>query len=187
MQAKKADVPAPALVEAVGNLIQADPARAVAIAASLRAPGRTIESTIEGMSMGQGLPPGTKIRIALIQRDRYEPGEVIAFLVANQVVVHRVMHRGRGGAASGLVLTRGDAPLVPDRPVAHKQILGPVTALLRDGRWSDLGAAPRRSLRRRIAASVVLWPAVAMLYVSPAATARMLALLHHLEGALRSA
>ena len=175
----------PDLVEAAGALLQADPARIVALASSLRAPSRLLESTVDGMSMASSLPPQSRIRIELINRARYELGEVIAFLVGSQVVVHRVVHQGRAGAAAGFVLTRGDSRLVPDPPVAYVRILGPVTGLWKDGRWTEVSGMRRRSLRGRILSSLLLLIARSMLYLSPYATAILLARLHRLEGALR--
>ena len=175
------------VVQAVGALIQADPARIVAIAASLRAPDRTLESTVEGVSMGGGLPPGSRIRIALVERARYDAGEVIAYLAGNQVIVHRVAHRGRFGAAAGLVLARGDTPLVPDPPLKHVQILGPVNGVWREGRWDELTGAPRRPFSRHAAAAFLLLMAIGLLYISPRLATAMLTLLNRAEAALRSA
>lgn len=154
--------------------MRADPARLVALASSLRAPDRLLESTVEGTSMGRGLPPKSRIRIALIRRERYETGEVVAFLDNNLTVVHRVIHRGRFGAAAGYLLTRGDATLVPDPPVNHQRILGPVTAICVDGHWAPPCAPPSRSLRARVVSSVVTHAAAWTMVASPRATRALL-------------
>ena len=180
-------MPRPELIDAVGSLLQADPARIVALASSLRAPNRSIESTVEGMSMGQGLPPGSRIRIELIERAQYDTGEVVAYLFDGQVIVHRVVHRGRIGVAAGHVLTRGDATLVPDPPVEHARILGPVKGVWREGRWMELSGPPRRSLRARAASSLLLIAATGALYLSPRATASMLIVLNRAARGLRVA
>jgi len=169
--------PSPDLVEAVDALIQADPARLVVLASSLRAPHRLLESTVEGASMGRGLPSKSRIRIALIHRAQYEIGEVVAFLDGNQVIVHRVVHRGRFGAAAGHLLTRGDATLVPDPPVSHERILGPVTEVCVNGRWASPETALRRSLRARTVSSIVLLAATWMMIASPRATGTLLVFL----------
>jgi hypothetical protein len=120
--------------------------------------------------MGRSLPPKSRIRIALIRRERYETGEVVAFLDENLTIVHRVVHRGHLGAAAGYLLTRGDATLVPDPPVNHQRILGPVTGVWVDGRWTPPCAPPRRSLRARVVSSVATHAAAWLMVASPRAT-----------------
>ncbi len=137
--------------------------------------------------MGPALPPGSRIRIELIDRARYEIGEVIAFLVGSQVIVHRVVHRGGAGAAAGHVLTRGDATLVPDPRLQQVRILGPVTGVWREGRWTALCGAPRLSFRARIVARLVLRAAMGTLYLSPRAIASMFTLFKRTERAFRFA
>ena len=183
----EAPLPSADLARAVGALLQADPARIKALAYSLRAPGRQIESRVEGMSMGRGLPAGSRIRIGLAHQQRYEVGTVIAYLAGSKVVVHRVAHRGLAGPAAEFFLTRGDAPLVPDPPVAHSQILGPVIGVLQGHRWVEICDAPRRTLHARIAASMLLQFATALLYLSPRATSSILGVLHRSERAVQRA
>lgn len=177
----------PEAAETIGRLLGSDPARALALARSLRAPGRHLESTVKGNSMEPGLGQGSRIRIALAHRARYERGEVVAYLADHQVVVHRVVHRGRAAAARGYLITRGDATLVPDPPVNHAQILGPVTGVWRAGGWKPPDGPPHRSLRARVARALSLAAAVAGLHLSPRATARGLHALHRAVGALRAA
>lgn len=178
--------PSPEIVDAIGRLLRADAARTLAVVERLRAPGRFVESTVTGMSMGPGLGPGLRIRIALVPRTRYEPGEVVAYLAGNQVVVHRVAHRGRAAARS-YVVTRGDATLVPDPPVERGRILGPVTGVWRASGWVPPGGPPQRSLRARLARALSLAAAIGALYVSPRAAASALVALHRAAGALRAA
>jgi hypothetical protein len=175
------------MVDAIGRLLRADPARTLAVARSLRAPDRSLESTVMGMSMEPGLGPGSRIRIALIPQDRHEAGEVVAYVADGQVVVHRVAHRGRAAAARGYLITRGDATLVPDPPVDHGRILGTVTGVWRAARWMPPNGPPRRSLRARLARALSLAVAIGALYVSPRAAASALTALHRTAGALRAA
>lgn len=179
--------PSPEIVGAIGRMLRADPARTLAVAQSLRAPDRLLESTVTGMSMAPGLGPGSRIRIALIHRDRYDAGEVVAYLSGSEVVVHRVVHRGRAAAARGYLITRGDATLVPDPPVGLGRILGPVTSVLSGGGWMPLCAPPRRSLRARVLRALASAAAKGALYVSPRATASALTTLHRTMGALLAA
>lgn len=179
------NLPRADLARAVDTLLQADPARITALLSSLRAPGRFVESTIQGMSMGRNLPPGSRIRIALLECERYRAGDVIAFLAGTRVVVHRVLFHPRSGPASRFVLTRGDAPLVPDPPVPIRQILGPVTAAWVDGRWQDVPEPMRRSGVAVAIGSLMLLAAQAMLSASPRLATKMLLLMHRAERALR--
>ena len=166
-------------------LIMTDPARIIAVAQSLRGPDRSIESTVTGMSMGAGLPPGSTIRIDLVERDRYEIGEIVAYVHGKKVVVHRVVHRGTVGRAVGLLLTRGDAPLVPDPPVPHGNVLGPVSAVWNDGNWVRPAIPRMRALPARAVMALMLGASIAMLYMSPRATAALLKLFYRSERALR--
>ena len=175
------------LTRAVGSLLQADPARVLLLVANLRGPGRSIESTVRGMSMHGCLAPGDHIRIEIEQQRQYASGTVIAFLVGDALVVHRVVHRGRAGTAAGLVLTCGDAPIVPDQPVSQDQILGRVSGVFQNGGWIGPGEISRRSLRARMLRAVIQWSTTALLYLSPGLTAMLLSGLHRWEGAVRQA
>lgn len=175
------------VVGAVGLLMQSDPARVLAVASSLRGLGRLVESTIEGRSMGRTLRPGTRIRIALEHREWYGRGAIVAFVVGEKVVVHRVVHRGSFGPARAMLVTRGDAPWAPDPPIRRSQVLGAVSAVLEGDRWEPPAGAPRRSLRARFAAALLLTPVVALLYVSPRGAGALAAILHRMEWLLRAA
>lgn len=180
-------MPSPEIADTIRRLLRTDPARTLALAHSLRAPDRSFESTVAGTSMGPALGPGSRIRVALVDRDRYETGEVVAYLAGSQVVVHRVAHRGRAAAARGYLITRGDAALVPDAPVDHVRILGPVIGVWRPGGWMPPGGPPPRSLGAKLARGLTLAVAVGALYLSPRVTARTLSALHRTAGSLRAA
>ena len=179
--------PAVDLARAVGALLHADPERISLLVSSLRGAERSIESTVQGMSMRGCLAPGARIRIELETNSRYTCGTVIAFLVGEQLVVHRVVHRGRFGPAAGQFLTRGDAPIVPDAPVAYARILGRVSGVFAEGRWVAPGPVAPRSWRARLLSAGVLWVATVLLYLRPGLAATLLAGLHHLEGVARQA
>jgi hypothetical protein len=165
-------------VEAVAAFFREDPARILVVASGLRGPHRSIESTVEGNSMGQTLLPGSRIRIELAERPSCELGEVVAFLARGKVVVHRVVHKGRRGAARGRLLTRGDAALIPDPAVDVGSVLGAVTALDCNGGWMSPGERPRRSLPARVVASLALAVVTRMLEASPRAANVAVELLH---------
>jgi len=174
-------------VRAVASFFRDDPARILTVAAMLRGRGRAVESTVEGASMGPTLPPGTRIRIELTDQGAYDVGDVVAFLAGAQIVVHRVVRRGRTGGARGCLVLRGDATLVPDAPVRHAEILGVVTGIRRGGIWDPVGPSPRRSLRARVAMSLLLVVVAGALQVSPRLAGSVAIALHRATRALRRA
>lgn len=173
------------LVQALASFFRDDPARILAVASSLRGPGRTLDSTIEGGSMGRTLPPGARIRIALAERPSYAAGEVVAFLAGSQVIVHRVIHRGQRGAAHGYLITQGDATLVPDPPVNADHVLGAVIGIQREGRWTAVDALWRRTARARTVRSILRLALAGVLSVSPRAAQVLANGLHRLARSLR--
>jgi hypothetical protein len=179
------DRPSADLVEAVGGLLRADPARALAVADGLRAPGRSFESTVSGMSMWPVLPPRSRIRVALEPCVPPAVGDVVAFVAGGQIVVHRVVHRGSAGAARGHLVTLGDATLVPDPPVHETSLLGAVTGVRAADGWVPPGGPQRRRLRARAVRALTTAVAVALLRLDPRAAARVLSGLHRVAGTLR--
>jgi hypothetical protein len=181
------EAPRPDPVQAVATFFREDPARILAVASSLRGPDRAVESTVAGMSMGRTLPPGARIRIDLGSRAAGEVGDVVTFLAGGQVVVHRIVHRGRQGAGRGYLVTRGDITLAPDRPVRQDAVLGVVTGVRSGGAWVAPAGAPRGSLRARLARAGLVWAVAGLLAVSPRAAQGLSAILQRLEKALREA
>jgi hypothetical protein len=168
----------PELAAAVASLLNGDQERILSLASSLRAPNRTIESTVKGTSMGSVLPPGSRILIDMSPRGEWPVGEVVAFVGGDQVVVHRVVHLGRNH-----VLTRGDARLAPDTPLKPEQILGPVSAVAGEGGWVPLPPQASRSpLARAAAAAALLVAKVLLLSVGPGITGATMRMFHALEG-----
>jgi hypothetical protein len=167
----------PELAAAIASLLNDDQERILSLASSLRAPNRTIESTVKGTSMGSGLPPDSRIRIDMSPAADLRLGQVIAFVGGNQLIVHRLVHLGRD-----FVLTRGDARLAPDSPVRRDQILGPVISVARDDRWESLAAPASRGALGRACAPLVLLAARALLHLGPGFTGAVMHLLHVVEG-----
>jgi hypothetical protein len=177
----------PEVVAAIGQILRSDPRRTLAVADSLRGPDRCIESTVSGFSMGASLPPGSRIRIALLPTSGHAKGDVIAYLAGTQVIVHRVHHCGRAGAARQHLIARGDATLVPDPPVRLDHVLGPVTGVWHAGGWVAPPGPWSRSTLARVLRALLAAPAVAGMYLSPRATARALMALHRGAAGLRGA
>lgn len=177
----------PEVVAAIGQILRGDPQRTLAVADSLRGPDRCIESTVSGFSMGASLPPGSRIRIALLPTSAHAAGEVIAYLAGDQVIVHRVLHCGRAGAARRHLIARGDATLVPDPPIELGHVLGPVTGVWSAGGWTPPAGPFPRSAHARLLRAVLAALAIAGMYLSPRATAWALIALHRATAGLRGA
>jgi hypothetical protein len=146
-------------VAAAAAFLRDHPARIRAVAKGLKGSERSLDSVVSGHSMGSQLPDGAPIRIQLWRRERYEPGEIVAFLTDRQVAVHRVQFCGVRGRRRGILITRGDAHLYPDLPIHVSRVLGTVAAVRTELGWSPPAAPPRRPLPQRALARA--WLAVA--------------------------
>jgi hypothetical protein len=164
-------------VQAVSRFFQEDPARILTVAAGLRAPDRTLESTVLGMSMGRTIPAGSRVRIELAPRPRLRPDEVVAFVAGPHVVVHRVVRLARRGTR-GYLLTRGDAALVVDPPIDETRVLGRVITVHHQQAWVAPGPPPPVSASIRVVRGLVLQTTVALLRLHPRAAAAFVAALH---------
>jgi hypothetical protein len=170
-------------VDAIASLFVDDPERIRAVVDRLRADGAAVESTVRGTSMGTTLPEGTRIQIAISRDLPRTTGGVVAFLAGTQIVVHRLVHQGRWGAARAYVLCQGDGRRLPDRPIARSQLVGPVVGAFADGRWQPVGGRPRVQPVVAAASRVALVALAATLVVSPRGTERLLALMHRIGDA----
>lgn len=145
--ARDAGGPAPGVRAAtIASMFAGDHDRILAVVSWLRRPGRVIESTVQGSSMGATLPDGARIKIELSPSDRYRKGEVVAFLAGPTIVVHRIVHRGTIRRRPGWLLTRGDACRVPDPAVPVSSVLGRVVGVLDREGWRMPGPSPGRPL-----------------------------------------
>lgn len=104
----------------------------------LKRRNRVIECVVEGQSMGETLAQGSRIRLKFSSSGPSR-GQVIAALRDDAIVTHRVVRTFNSGKSRGYVLTRGDASLIPDLPVPLDQVIGPVTEVMKDGRWEPVG------------------------------------------------
>jgi len=147
----------------------APPIDRLSLARALRGTGREFESTVQGASMGSTLPPGSRIRIRCDDADRLAEGQVVALVLDDRLVAHRVVARDRGPAATRYLLTLGDGCVICDAPVPGARILGTVVAREREGAWVPIPDAPRRRGWRGPAAHLF----VAVVRVSLALDARL--------------
>lgn len=122
----------------------------LAAVARLREAHGVLECWLRGGSMGQAIPAGSRIRIAFVDPCSYRAGEVVAFLAAGRILVHRIVYRGRWRAARNILITRGDRCLRPDFPVDVASVLGAVTFSVGNGIWAPPGQPERRSLVARV-------------------------------------
>ena len=97
--------------------------------------GRPVESQLSGASMGGAIPGGCRIRITHRAGHEWRRGEVIAFVAGSRVMVHRIVHVGRRGAARRFVLTQGDGNWLCDPPVEVGTIAGAVEQYWDGGGW----------------------------------------------------
>lgn len=123
-----------------------------AIAELWKRTGREIVARFGGSSMLPTIPPDVELLVRC--GDRAEPGDVIAVLVHDQVVVHRVEARGHG-----FILTRGDAQVLPDVPIRDPAaVMGRVVGIRHGDDWRDPALAPpsvSRTLVRALCVAVL--------------------------------
>jgi hypothetical protein len=97
---------------------------------------------VEGSSMGSAMVTGSLVRVVGAERPRI--GEVWAFVLHREVIVHRcVGARGRRG-----VRFRGDARWPDDDPVPEQHLIGRVTEV-------RVGSLPPRRVPRRPVAVLI--------------------------------
>jgi hypothetical protein len=142
-------------VAGVGAFLREHPEQIRAVARSLQAAERLLESRVGGDCMGRQLPDGARIRIQLARRPHWQRGEIVAYLNGERVTVHRVLFCGRSGHRRGIVITRGDERVFPDLPFEVSAVLGSVVAVETPQGWTAPAALPRRPLVRRLAGGVL--------------------------------
>jgi len=137
-----------------------------AIASLWKRTGRELVARFGGSSMQPTIPPETEVLLRC--GEDAAPGDVVAFLAHDQVILHRVEATG-----TGWILTRGDGQIIPDAPIVDRDaVLGRVVQIRGGPRWSDPPEAPHSWWRQ-----VVLRLCVGSLRVSPSAGAAFVGLL----------
>lgn len=96
-----------------------------------------------GSSMEPTVPDGAEL--LLRHRQQPAPGDIVAFVSAGRVVVHRVEAIS---TRHGSLLTRGDALWLPDPPLRDPQaVVGVVTGIRRGNAFAAPRPAPDSALR----------------------------------------
>ena len=127
------------LARAIGSLIWKNPERILDVVSRLRGSDTVIECRLRGGSMEPAVPRGATLRISLGRGAPYRVGEVVAFVQAASVCVHRVAFLGRSQKARDYIITQGDACFYPDPPISTPMVLGPVTEFRLKGDWVPTG------------------------------------------------
>jgi hypothetical protein len=99
--------------------------------------GRSLESSVQGSSMGLTIPDGSRIRIQWT--DTYRPGQIVACLQHGFLFAHRVVYT-RGDA----IITQGDGWILCDPPVRDSEVIGEVVACCMGEGWHSPAAEPGR-------------------------------------------
>jgi hypothetical protein len=111
-----------------------------AVAALWARSRREVSARFGGSSMEPTIPPGTEVLLACGRAPAV--GDVVAYVMGDQVVVHRLEARARGG----WLLTRGDAHVAPDLPVPARDVVATVVAVGDPGRpVAPAPASPARA------------------------------------------
>jgi hypothetical protein len=161
----------------LASLFLTDAARFDDAARGLAGSGRTFDIPITGQSMGRALPDGTLVRVTLEDGSTAAVGDVVIFRDRSRLAAHRVICRS---APRRRLVTRGDARMSPDDPVAFANILGRVAGIVAADR--ELHPVPgdeRRGIPTMLDRPVVLIMSIA-LAIAPSlarSTSRVLTLL----------
>lgn len=114
-------------------------------AAARRGNDSVVACRLNGGSMQPAIPARAWIRITFSPAP-YHVGEVVAFMEGARVVAHRVVWTARA-RGDGLLITRGDARILPDAPVSASDVLGRVAEFDCGSGWQ--APAMRSALPRR--------------------------------------
>lgn len=119
-------------------------AELIAVASLWKRMQRTVEARFTGASMEPAIRSGARLRLAC--GAPVAPGDVAAFVHDGHVLVHRVLD-----VAPPLMLTRGDALVVPDGPAPLERAFARVEAIEDGGEWhapaGHRDSAPQRVVR----------------------------------------
>lgn len=136
------------------------------VAELLQKTGSSIECLVRGCSMGNTLPDGCRFRLEFQDISKTRLGEVVAFRLGQNTIVHRLVGRGVFGPAKSFVVTRGDRSVLTDYPIPVQSIAGVVREWTDGDRWQSVGAYPPTGWRLLVARAI-LWQVILALHVWP--------------------
>lgn len=154
-------------LQAVSALLLDHPDRLLPLASHFREGQPHFDSWIHGSSMWPAIAPGTRLRVRVLGPVPCQPGDIVYYLADDGYMVHRVIHRGRRGAAAEYLLTCGDNRLAPDPPVRADRVLGTVIAVETPSGWRPTAAFQPGSWPRRLIRAITVPCMIAALGVSP--------------------
>jgi len=105
---------------------------------------------VTGTSMLPSIWPGDVVEVRRQSAAEISPGDVVLCARPGGFLAHRVLAKLPGPTGERLI-TRGDAQRTPDPPVSPEELLGRVTAILRNGRRLE----PHLTRWARLASSVI--------------------------------
>ena len=123
--------------------------------------GKGVVLDVTGDSMVPTLRSGDAVRVAL-GRGRMRFGDVLVFVQADSVVVHRYLGPARDRAGRPCLRTRGDGRSNLDPALDPGHVLGRVVSVRRDGAWWSLEGAGARSYGAAAAVHDLFWAAAAL-------------------------
>jgi len=114
------------------------------VAESVRA-GHEVRIRVTGSSMLPSIWPGDALTVRPLRDAAASEGQVVVFTRDGRIFAHRIVGKLER-AGSPQLLTRGDAHLACDPPVAAAEILGTVASISRGGRAIPLASSPAQKL-----------------------------------------
>lgn len=116
----------------------------------LRSSG-TLRLQVMGWSMLPSIWPGDTLVVDSVDRDGVSAGDIVLFGRDRRLFAHRVVSKTSNSPEQ--ILTRGDAMSAPDSPVSDDELLGKVSAVLRNGKC--VGPRPSLNISERAVAALV--------------------------------
>jgi hypothetical protein len=149
-----------------GNSAVFDRDRLLAFSHFLKKRSCEFESTVLGESMGEAVPPGSRIRVRFASDADLIAGQIVAYVANDRIVAHRLvrMATSRGGR---YVIACGDGTVCCDAPMPVSVVIGILTELRSNGIWKPVPQSQPRSLGFRLLGDVFSRVVLAALWLDP--------------------